>query len=169
MKAFVRSRSAFHTEDKQEIFIHVYIDRNIHIHIHRILMFDLNVLSDFQRYENMSPITSGLWGTLCLILRPPYSSHSYIDPFSKHFLYPMDLTYSGVSLCMVSFSSDLSTECCQLEENKPLNHKSGHFLSLLQTLQWLPVSLTVKVYFLSVNLALIDSRTFSPILFSCSL
>lgn len=88
-----------------------------------------------------------------------HSTNTFCIPWTWH---------TVVFLYKVSFSFDLSTECCQLEENEPLNHKSDHFLSLLQTLQWLLVSLTVKVYFLSVNLALVDSRTFPPILFSCS-
>lgn len=117
----------------------------MHIHMHIILKLDLNVLSGFQRCENISRITSCLWGIMCLIPQLPYSIRSCFNLFNKHFLSPMDQTYSGVLLCIISFSSYLSTDYCQLrEQNEPLNHQTDHFLSQLQTLQWLLVSLTVK-------------------------
>lgn len=95
-KCFPQRRQAAH------IHIYVYRYKHVHIHIQIIIRCDLNVLCLFPKDVKISPITSCLWGSL--IFQPPYSIHSYINSFNKHFLSSW-ARHTVVFLCIWSHSS----------------------------------------------------------------
>ena len=76
----------------------------------------------------------------------------------------MRRTYSGVPVYMVLFFPYLSIDYSQLRwQSETFNHQSDLLMPLLQTLQWLLVSLRVQLYLNSSPLFLGPSLLYSPL------